>query len=240
MEGVKNVIEPFCGTSALSFSLWMDYGNRFNYYLNDKDHYLHQIYKFIKTTKYSADDIYDAVNKFKKTIKDADKLNKMNDEVNKNFNVIKYITIKKVSLMGRTTGTLTYDTRGNIPAFQKKSRPNDLQRIFLEFIRSPNVYIINKDWKEVFDKFKSDTSSLFLFDPPYLESDNSLYNKKDLDVYDYFDKNGIRTFKSRIYFILEDIKEVRDIFDKDKIIKRYNKTYEVSKKQTKHIIIYNH
>lgn len=240
LNGVKNIIETFCGTSALSFSLWMDYGNQFKYYLNDKDPYLNQVYKFIKTTDYTAEDVFDAINKYKKNIKDEVALNKLNDDVNKNFDVIKYITIKKLSLMGRTTGTLTYDKRGNIPAYQKKSRPNDLHQLFFDFIRSPYVYISNKDWKEVFNKFKNDTSSLFLFDPPYLESDNSLYNNKDLDVYEYFTKNDIRSFNSKIYFIVEDIKLIRDIFPKDMIIRRYNKTYEVSKKKTKHIIIYNH
>ena len=94
LEGVRNIIETFCGTSALSFSLWMDYGNKFNYYLNDKDPYLHQVYKFIKTTTYSADDIFNSVNKYRKKIRNTNNLNELNEEVKKHFDVIKYITIK--------------------------------------------------------------------------------------------------------------------------------------------------
>ncbi len=58
----------------------MDYGNRFNYYLNDQDPYLHQVYNFLRTSKYSAGGIFDAVYKYKEKFSNAEALNRLKDD----------------------------------------------------------------------------------------------------------------------------------------------------------------
>ena len=46
--------------------------------------------------------------------------------------------------------------------------------------------------------------------------------------------------KSHIYLILEDHWILRMLFANNKILLKYAKQYQVSKKETNHIIIYNH
>ena len=48
LDGIKNIIEPFCGTSAISFNLWLEHGDKFNYYLNDNSNNLYNIYILMK------------------------------------------------------------------------------------------------------------------------------------------------------------------------------------------------
>ena len=232
-NGTENIIEPFCGSSAISFNIWLEHPN-LHFYLNDVNKDLIAIYHLLKTN--NIDDIYDVLNKYKKKYNDKDKYEAFYKDKQSN-NILKYIFIRKTSSfhIGKFN-----TTRNNNKDFKK---PTELQLKFIKFIKSPNVHIYNKDWKFVFNKFKNNDKSIIIFDPPYINSYNEFYNNKkevnNNNVYEYFYKHKITNFKPSIYFILEDIKENKLIFGDNTIIKRYNKKYEISKKLTHHIIISN-
>lgn len=57
----NTIIEPFCGSSAISFNLWKDGYKDKLYILNDNDNDLIQIYNLIKTE--NPDDILIELNK---------------------------------------------------------------------------------------------------------------------------------------------------------------------------------
>ena len=114
-----------------------------------------------------------------------------------------------------------------------------LQLEFIEFIKCPYVYISNNDWIELFKEFKHNENSIFFLDPPYLMSCNDYYSNKDMNIYEYLYYNKIKEFKSHIFLILEDIWINKLLFQDNKILNAYNKTYEISKKKTSHILIYN-
>ncbi len=119
-----------------------------------------------------------------------------------------------------------------------------LQMEFIEFIKCSYVSITCNDWLDVFDTFKNDENALILFDPPYMNSCNEFYNlhdnkKKNENVYEYFSLNNIISFKSKIMFILEDMWIINLLF-KANFKKTYDKTYNISRKKTNHIIIYNY
>ena len=65
-NNIENIIEPFCGTSALSFTIWKKYKNKFNYYLNDNDEELINIYKLLKED--TPEHIEEEVNKLKNSV----------------------------------------------------------------------------------------------------------------------------------------------------------------------------
>ena len=44
-DGIQNIIEPFCGTSAISFNIWLEHPN-FHFYLNDINKDLIEIYHY--------------------------------------------------------------------------------------------------------------------------------------------------------------------------------------------------
>ena len=128
--------------------------------------------------------------------------------------------------------SLTYERQTNSP-FQITK----YQKEFIEFLKSPYVFISCGDWFYLFEKHKDDDKSLFLLYPPYINTCNYFYIEKNWNIYQYFYENKIETFQSKIYQILEDIWLIRLLFINNKVIFQYDKQYGISKKETKHIII---
>lgn len=228
-DDIENIIEPFCGSSAISFQIWLKYGDKFNYFLNDKNKRLIEVYETLKTK--SIEEIEEQINEISRKIENKNDWNlylKNKD----NETVFKYIFFCKFSTLSRYGFYPLRDER-----FKHEFKINDLQKQFIKFIKSPQVVISNDDWFVLFDKLKNDKNSMFIFDPPYINSCNDFYIEKTLNVYQYFFDNKIETFQSKIYLILEDIWLIRMLFANNKILFQYDKRYLVSKKQTKHIII---
>ncbi len=67
LDNKKNIIEPFCGTSAISFMIWLEHKDKFNYYLNDNSKDIFNIYELFKNE--NGNDIIDKINIIKNTIK---------------------------------------------------------------------------------------------------------------------------------------------------------------------------
>ena len=239
-DDIENIIEPFCGSSAISFNIWLKYPH-LNFYLNDNLKSLILIYNLLKTN--DINDIHNKMNEYKLKYNDPVEFRKFGKECNckeDDIDPIIYMFLRKSSRF-RLGETLRMENHFSTKLFTK---PNKLQMKFIEFIKSPNVHISNDDWSVLFDKFKNDDKSIFLFDPPYIDSNNSFYNSKERDKYDYnvyefFYLNKINTFNSHIYFILELIDKNTNIFGNDNIITTYDKYYKFSKKNTKHAIYTN-
>lgn len=238
-DGIDNIIEPFCGSSAISFNIWLKHPH-LNFYLNDKYDILINIYNLLKTN--DINNIYEKINEYKLKYNDPiefKKFAKLAKEENP-IDSIKYMFIRKSSIFRfgeQLHKKLHYDTK----LFKG---PTSLQLKFIEFIKSPNVFISNDDWYILFDKYKNDKKTIFILDPPYINSDNTFYNikgqnKYDYNVYNFFNKNKITSFNSKIFVILELIDENINIFEFKNILHIYNKTYSMSSKKTRHVIFSN-
>ncbi len=224
-----NIIEPFCGSSAISFKIYlMNKNNNFNYYLNDNDKKLIQIYELFKNE--TIEKINEELQTINNKISNKEEWN--NYYKNGEENIYKELFFRKYSMFGRM-------------GFYPLNRPNNLFKLtkeqieFIEFIKLPNVHLSSNDWFDIFDIYKNDENSLFIFDPPYVNSNNDFYTNRTLNVYEYFFNNKIEDFKSTIYLILEDIWIIKLLFQNNKVIETYGKKYELSKRKTNHIIIYN-
>ena len=228
-EGVKNIIEPFCGSSAYSFHIWLKYGNAFNYYLNDNNKMLIDFYDLFKNE--TLETINDGLTLIKEQTTTKDEW--MNHFKTAEITPIRNLFYCKFSNHCRMG---MYPLNKSISGIFK---PSPLQLKFLEFIKSPNVHISNDDWSVVFNLFKNNKEVLFIFDPPYINSDNSFYLEKTLNIYQDFYENKDVNYQSHIYFIMEDIWIIRMLFAHYKIYEPYKKKYEISKKETHHIIISN-
>lgn len=231
LDCIENVYELFCGSSSISFNLWLIYGDKYNYYLNDnskmiidiyntfKNEPLQEIEKKIKDIKNSINNKEDWVSIFK---------NNNNNDVYLNIFFLKY---SKFGKLGFYDNDLRY--------LKKDFSLNKLQLQFLDFIKSPNVHISCDDWFNLFDKNKDNNKALFIFDPPYMDSCNDFYLEKNINIYEYFYKNKMENFRTNIYFILEDTWIVRMLFENNEFIDTYGKKYQVSGKKTTHVIIKN-
>jgi site-specific DNA-adenine methylase len=230
LDNIKNIIEPFCGSSAISFAIWLEHQDKFNYYLNDSDKQLIDVYNLMKNE--TIEEIEKNVNEFSKNIKNKDDW--IHAIKNNDTTIYSYLFFKRFSNMGRY-GFYPNDKK-NVYNFKITKETKD----FIEFIKQPYVHISHGDWFEVFEVFKNDATTLFMIDPPYIMACNDFYTDRKLNVYQYFYDNKIENNKSHIYLILEDHWILRMIFVNNDILLKYAKIYQMSKKATNHIIIYNH
>ena len=122
---------------------------------------------------------------------------------------------------------------------KKIYKPNSELILFAEFIKSENVHITNNDWKISFDEHKNNPESIIICDPPYINSNNDFYANPTMNIYDYIKNNDINKHQGHIYFLLEEIPEVMKLFKRNLKLTTYNKTYNISKKETKHVLYTN-
>lgn len=229
-KNIENIFELFCGSSAISFHIWLKFKDKFNYYLNDNNKKLIEVYELLKTK--SIEEIENEINKIKNSIETKKEWDEYYKD-KENESIYKFIFFSKYSSMRRL---------GMFPLIYERQRKSpfqitEYQKEFIEFIKSPNVFISCGSWFELFNKHKDDETSLFIFDPPYINTCNDFYIEKNLNIYQYLYDNKIESFQSRIYLILEDIWLIRLLFMNNKILFQYDKTYGISKKETKHILI---
>ena len=113
----------------------------------------------------TPDEILKNLNEVRSRIKDKETFNEIYK--NKDKNIYEIITIRKVSAF--RVGL--FDEKRYNKDLKFKMTPTQLK--FIEFVKSPNVFISCDDWFKIFDVYKDDKESLIFFDPPYLVSYNS-------------------------------------------------------------------
>lgn len=233
LDNKINIIETFCGSSAISFNIWLKHGNKFNYYLNDLDDDLFKIYEVIKND--DINELYDKLNSIisisntKETFKEMVKLYKNDNDIYKRIALLQ-LAFRSNSLRGIDSKSLN---KNNIKATKQKS-------LFFDFIKSPNVFITNDDWYDCYNRHKDDNQSLFIFDPPYINSDNIHFYKKtcrNLNIYDKLDE--IKNDKASSIFIIEKIDKIEELFKNWNILIEYDKMYAIKQRKTKHIVYSN-
>ena len=231
----KNIIECFSGSGATAFNIWLEYGDKFNYYLNDKDKQILDYFEYIKQN--DLQEIIKKLNIEKRKYDTPEKFKELYDEWDNDNDVFKHIIISKISNFYMKMFNIRNNRKNQ--QYQTTSKANKYQIKFQEFLNSPNLHITNDDWKVCYDKFKDDENSLIIFDPPYINTDNTFYNKdcRSFSVYDELDY--IKNNKSKSYFILQDIPKTEELFKEWNMLIRYNKVYNVNGKTKTHIVYSN-
>lgn len=234
-ESIETIIEPYCGTSAISYYISTKYPKKFKYILNDSNNILIELYQIMEN-KIQYKNLVDELEKTYYYIFD--------EQLTKDKQKERYLEIiKKNDVVSLVISHKYYSLRPRLFPIRKIDFNKELflDSPILNFLRNEHITIMNNDGKKLLEKY-NDKSVLFIIDPPYLETCNTFYKlTKDLkyeNIYEYLSKNQIDTFKSKIILILEDNWIIRLLFNKN-IIYSYDKKYEISKKKTTHIIISN-
>jgi hypothetical protein len=231
-DGINTIIEPFCGSCAMSYYISLQRRN-LKYILNDNDLYLKLMYEVL--------------------IND-DKIKEFEESFKKNMLYIgrskeKYLeVIKKNDLMGWFIKNKVYCLRVGLFPNSEKEIDNIIKRKGIinlksfpiyDFFKNNDIEFYNLDWLEIYDKYKNNDNCLILFDPPYISTCNDFYINGSLNIYEYMFYNHMENEKARIYFILENIWIIQLLFNSyNKVI--YEKKYNgIKKKTVNHIIICN-
>lgn len=227
LEDITTIVEPFCGSSALSYYVSTLHPKKFNYVLNDSNPLLIELYNVVS----DDDKLQELINKLNDFTKYID-----NDKV-------RYNEIVKVNeLPNWIYKNKIYNIRaGTFPTpgqFKK-----DLNKIknapIISFLKNENITFLNTDGIEVVKQYKDDDKALIFLDPPYLNSCNEFYFEKGVNIYEYLYNNKISSLNCYMVLCLEDIWIIQLLFN-DFIKSTYDKKYTMSKKkETTHIIISN-
>lgn len=224
LTNIDIVIEPFCGSCALSYYIWTKNPN-LKFVLNDTCPYLVQMYHILKNEE--------EIDKFEKEYYRI--VSSFNND-KKKYN--EYLKIYKETLMGWFISRKVHGGRmGMFPTNRKCKETIELRKFpIYKFFNNANILYTNEDGEECYKKYKDRDKCLILLDPPYLYSCNNYYNNKT-NIYEMLCNNNIVYEKARIYLVLEDTWIIRLLFKSNKILESYDKKYEYTKRTTKHIVI---
>jgi site-specific DNA-adenine methylase len=229
IDKYNTIVEPFCGTSAFSYYVWLNNKDKnLSYVLNDNNKFLIELYNISKDEE-----------KFKNLYNNLILLQEATANKQKYLEVVKkadsdlisYIYVHKV-----------YNIRPGLyptgKTFTADSWKTFLNAPIIDFIRNAKITFLNKDALEVYNEYKTNKKALIFLDPPYLASENSWYNNPSVNIYEYLFENDILKEKALIVLCLENNWIIKMLFKGKKSIV-YDKKYEATKKKTEHIIIIN-
>lgn len=225
------IIEPFCGSSALSYYIWLNNKDKnYQYILNDNNIFIYQLYLLSK---------------------DEEKYNIFIDELKIMFNDCKnkedYLKIAKKAKDEEDLKSYIYINKiYNIrPGLYPTTREFKVDRIegmrkvpILDFIRNANIKFTNMDCLDIYNEYKSNNKAFIFLDPPYINAENGFYKNPTFNIYEYICNNEIEKEKAYIVLCLENNWIIKLLFKNKKSV-CYDKRYETTKKITTHIIILN-
>jgi site-specific DNA-adenine methylase len=222
MTGIKRIVEPFCGTSALSFYIAKLYPTAFTYHINDVDPMLIDLYK---------------------TMQDKDKCDMFEKNVNAILSADTFCkeTYNKIIHDGTLEG---YFIRNKVYAIrQGLFRQNYVFKEIkfdsypvVNFLRTEDVTITCGNGVDVLAQYENDKRAIVYLDPPYIQTCNDFYHGSThgtrFNVYEYIYMKRYK--KSNIYATLEDVWIVNLVCQHYNILDTYAKLYQGSKKKTSH------
>ena len=219
----KIIIEPFCGSCAMSFYISTIHKN-LTYVLNDNNKFLLEMFEIIKSNEKTED--------FDK------KITELFVYINKTKE--KYIEIiKQDNVYGWFIKNRAYNIRiGLFPTNNKWIHKSLKEYPIYNFFLNEKIIFTCDDAIKCYETYKDNPNALILLDPPYLMSDNNFYLNSSVNIYEYLLNNSISKEKAQILIILEKNWIIDFLFKKEKCIE-YDKSYQLSKKKTTHKIITN-
>ena len=231
-DDVTTIVEPYCGTSALSYYISTKKPN-LKYVLNDNNKYLKEMFDIIlddSKVKQFEDD-------FNKVVESFDSLESLEKKKEKYNEIIR----KKDSLMGWFIGSKIYCIRPGL--FPTESRPYKKciklsEFPIFNFYRNNDITFTCQDAIKTYEEYSNKKDCIILLDPPYVSTCNDFYIDSNMNIYEYLYNNDIKKQKAKIYLILENIWIIKLLFEKNNKLLIYDKKYETSQKKTTHIIKY--
>jgi hypothetical protein len=224
LNNVKTIVEPFCGTFALSYYISTLYPKKYNYVINDNNDMVVELIRIAKKQR-KFKKLENEINELIIDI-DRDKYNKIIKNSDKDL--ASYIIKHKI-----------YCIRpGLFPLNYKHKTISICDVPVINFLRNENVKVTNINGTDCYNKYKTKNDALIFLDPPYLHSFNDWYVDPSINIYEYLSENDILNEKAKIILCLEKNWIINILF-KGKNIIEYDKKYETNKRKTKHIIITN-
>lgn len=235
-EDIKTIIEPFCGTSALSYYISTLHPKRFNYILNDNNKFLIELYKILKSEKKTK--------KFEKSVLKKITPYPTKEEYKKiiNENTVEAFYIKnKFYCMYPGLYPDINNKRSNGIKKIIETQKIDIEKTpIINFLRTEKIKFKSEDAVNLIERRINKKDIYVFFDPPYMMSENSYYDNiksnEYMNIYQWFFRNN----KSILFKFCFAINKnwIMGLLFSDFNKKEYDVTYR-GKKKNIHMIIKN-
>ena len=238
LKNITHIIEPFCGSAALSYFISINEPKKYKYILNDNNNYLIELYKIARNNE-ELDNLIIRINCYVERIRNITSIKEQKEEY------MKIIIIDNLE---------TYIIKNTIYSIRAGLYPSDAKRLktmlglnfydklkkcdIIKFLQNEDITFTNGCGIKCLETYKNDVNNFIFLDPPYLESCNTYYLNPDVNIYEYLYNNNINEYNSNILLCLNDMWITRLLFKKN-IKESYDKRYDSSNKKAKHIIIEN-
>lgn len=228
-DNIDTIIEPFCGTSAVSVYISTIYNNKYKYILNDNDERLIEIYKTLKDDS----ELVFLENEMNRIISDKNFDEEMYYRITKQDNLIGYMLARTIYYM-RIGLFNTSKTR------KCKTKVKYINSVIHNFMKTEHVELYNKNAIDIIKDNIDNEKCIIYLDPPYLETRNKDYYKhiNDFeDIYTYL--STLKDIKCKIYLSILYNEKLISLLNNFNTINTYNKIYTWGKKSVKtHILMY--
>lgn len=250
LENIDTIVEPFCGSCAMSYYIWTQNKDKnYKYILNDLDNNLIELLKLVRSGEYK--EIEDDVNKKREEI-----LGYEDDMIEAKKIYLNYIKSSKGLNNGDIRGYIFshkyFKMRSGIfPLNSFKSTFKNKLDIYnypiYDFLTNANIEIHSVDANKIIDDYNNDKTFIFL-DPPYIASCNNFYSIDTVEnignIYEKLISYGLKNYKCKMLICHENNWLFKILF-KEYVEneKEYKKTYQNmmrgNKKNTFHICVKN-
>ena len=229
-ENIDIVVEPFCGSCAVSFHIWTTNKDK-KFILNDNNKMLQELYETIKDTEKEKH--------FEAKLNEALEIIRNSEDKKKEYQ--RFAT--KDTLMGWFLGHKYYSIRPFLfPQHRTGFKPVKLSDTpIYHFYKEADITFTCKDGIDCLMEYQNNPKAYIFLDPPYLNACNNYYSNPTTDIYEYI-VNGPSINKAPAYIVIvvEENYITNLIFsDKKYFCKYYEKTYQTSKKLTRHKLVMN-
>lgn len=228
LNNIDTIVEPFCGTSSFSYFLSTMHPYKYKYVLNDLNSHLYELYNILKDNVKLLD--------FEKLINE--KAKRIVDKVSYNNEIKNY----KTDLADWFISCKIYTIRQGLYRNGYEYHYIDIKNCpIVKFLQTEHVTILNKEGVEILQEYNKKNCLIFV-DPPYLLSCNEYYDdakSKSQNIYEYIYNNNIKKMKCKFVMVVEKNWMISLLFNKVSNIIEYEKTYQTTKRITKHLIIRN-
>lgn len=225
-DDIKYIVEPFCGTFALSYYISLQHPNKYTYILNDNHPRLIELIELSK----NEEEFNKFIDKVKNIVYDESYDKNKHNETRRNINndLESYFIINTF-----------YNVRvGCFPIIKNINYDKMKIKPVLNFIRNEKFILTCKDAVEIYDEYKDREDSIIFLDPPYYNTWNNYGNKSNTDIYKYLYDNDFNLNKAHIIIVVDKHWTMEALF-KNYIVSDHNIEYQARHTKTKHILISN-
>ena len=186
LDDIDTIIEPFCGSSAMSCYLSMKYPKRFKYILNDNNPMLIELYHLMKNE--------DLFNEF---------IILLNETVKLIIDKKSYLeVINQPTVLAWFISHRIYTLRVGLYEIGSKPKTYNFNDFpILKFLREEDVSIRLGNGEDLFIEYENNPNVLSFLDPPYMFSCNTFYAKKITGIYEYCTLKKLIILNVRLYLL---------------------------------------